>query len=437
MCKQTSDIRDFKRFINSVISISFNGEIYLNKRDLLAIEYIRLNNLSLYQKIYQYRKFFISHDKITNMEIYSSSFSKKEFNAHAKDFFKELFLDGENFNYIDLLEEIFPYVKKYKMNQDLEHEGYYFSDEEYPDIAKNRRMCSAKYFDLYFTNTDNGFLFVVKVVTSFVDNINQASDKNSRSSIFNTLLKSVHLSFHKEIFERFQLYVEELQEEVAFDMACILFDKIYAIDNSSTFLALNARKRVEVIIWELLQRIKDDHYNAFLVDIAKKYEKIEIISSILYWFEQDKTGKTIDGRKQKMQILYQEMGDAIISNSINLYEDIYYSPKNIWGLVRLYRDDKLIIKEYIKEIINEKTVFRLIYDIIGVSYGTKYTYSISKDNLNYFISEEYLDQLVKKAIPVTKDQQFVLDVYYNHKNDIKDDWGEPGLVTDEERNPVL
>ena len=42
MCEQKIDVRDFKRFINSVIGSVFSGSNYLNKRDLVIIEYCLL-----------------------------------------------------------------------------------------------------------------------------------------------------------------------------------------------------------------------------------------------------------------------------------------------------------------------------------------------------------------------------------------------------------
>ncbi|MGM0472157.1 MAG: P-loop NTPase fold protein, partial [Bacillota bacterium] len=91
MCEQKIDVRDFKRFINSVISLVFNGSSYLNKRDMMIIEYIRLYNLPLYQEIYQNRVYFISHDKRKDIETYAMSFRKKEFNSKAKNFLMNYF----------------------------------------------------------------------------------------------------------------------------------------------------------------------------------------------------------------------------------------------------------------------------------------------------------------------------------------------------------
>ena len=434
MCEQKIDVRDFKRFINSVIGSVFSGSSYLNKRDLMIIEYVRLYNLPLYQEIYQNRIYFISHDKRQDKEAYSTSFNKREFNHNAKEFFDELFSNEKNSVFKNILAEVFPYVKKYNDNQDLEYEGVTVQDASYPDIIKNKRICSAKYFDLYFTNTINDFVLIGERVEGFVDDLNKTKDFVTKKKIFSELLESVHYTYQKELFERLEFYIEDLKEEVLFDLVTILFNEIHEIDDSSAFFALTARSRVEVIVWELLQKITEEEYEEFLNNIQDDYEKIEIISSILYWFNNDREGKNIEERKEKMQLLYKDMGRAIIDNNINLYNDSYYFPKNIWGLARLYEEDQEELKNYIKNITDKENIFRLIYDCISLSYGKKYRYSIRQENLENLTTEEYIDNILEETEPSTSDQKFILRVYENYKDNVTDRFEEKGIILNELKN---
>lgn len=424
--KQSIDIRDFKRFVNSAISIPFTHKSSLYKRDLLMIEYIRLNNLSLYQKIHKNRDYFISHDK-SEESSFTIATNKQKFNNEAKDFFNKLF-SKDNKNYIDLLETAFPYVKRYKDGKDLEYEGTaLYSDHAYSEIAKKRKICSGKYFDLYFTYTENEFIFVGELVEEFIDNINKRIRKENGKDLFNKLLSSIHSSYQKELFERFQLYIDDLKEESAFLFTNILFDKINEIHDIPQFFSLSALKRVEIIIWELLQIINEDHYNELLKSINKEYRKLNNIRSILYWFKNDREDKNVPGRKEKFEDLYRYMGTRIINDSINLYNDLYYSPKNIFGLYSIYKDDVKKIKDYIQKIVNEKYIFRLIYDIMVVSIGSRITYSISEENINMLTTEKHIDSILKNTKPTSEDQEFILEVYKNYKNGTKDSWGEPGI----------
>lgn len=434
MCEQKIDVRDFKRFINSVISSVFSGSKYLNKRDLMIIEYVRLYNLPLYQEIYQNRIYFISHDKRQDTEAYNTSFNKEKFNQNAKDFFEELFSNENNSAFKNILAEVFPYVKKYNDNHDLEYDGISAPDYSYSDITKNKRICSAKYFDLYFTNTINDFVLIGERVEDFVDNLNKTKDFITKKKIFSKLLESVHYTYQKELFERIELYIEDFKEDVLLDFVIILFAKIYEIDDSSAFFGLSARSRVEVIIWELLQEINEEEYNKFLNNIEDNYRKIEIISSILYWFNNDREGKNVKGRKEKMKSLYQDMGKTIIDNNISLYNDPNYFPKNIWGLARLYEEDQEDFENYIKNIIDKENIFRLIYDFISLSYGNKFRYSIRQENLENLTSEEYIDNILEETEPSTPDQKFILRVYENYKNNETDRFGEKGIILDELKN---
>lgn len=431
ICKLTNDIRDFKRFVNSVISTPFKQGSFLCKRDLFAIQYIRLNNIGLYHQIYKNRVYFVSHDKMYDSETFKVSLEKKKFNDKAKEFYENLFSEEKNRNYRGLLSEIFPYVKRYSIGHMIEYDGF-FSDEEYDGIAKNRNICSAKYFDLYFTSTENVYLQVGKTVERFVAEINNAKDIASRREIFLIFLNAIHKSVHKEVFERLQLYTEDFLEDAKFDMVTILFDNIHRIDDSLAFFALNAQKRAVIIIWDLLQLISEDFFRTFMASIEHEYGKIEIISNLLYWFEHDREGKGIEERKQKLDALYRDMGERIISNSINLYNDPYYSHRNIHGLFKLYQDEEMKLKSYIKEVINESNIFRLLYDIMVLSSGSKkVTYSISKANINILSTEEDIDKIIMNATPISEDQQFILDVYKKYKSGLTDEFGEAGITIDD------
>ena len=247
---------------------------------------------------------------------------------------------------------------------------------------------------------------------------------------FDNLLESVPDYYQKELFERLQFFLDDLQDEAIYGLIIVLFKNISKIDNSPAFFSLTARSRVEIIIWELLQKVSEEKYKEFLEKITGDYDKIQNISSILYWFEHDREGKNIDGRSNKMENLYKEMGARIIDDSINLYQDNYYNPKNIWGLFRLYKGEVSIIKEYIKGIISKDNIFRLLYDIIGVSTGSNIEYSISNEKLNYLSTIDEIEELLKNAEVKNKDQEFILKVYNNFKNGIEDEWGETGIVSD-------
>ncbi len=438
ICRQKLDIRDFKRFINSVLSSSFRINHYLYKRDLLVIEYIRLFNLPLYLTIYDNKQYFVSHDQMFDKDIYYDTFNREEFNSKGKAFFEKLFADIENKIYIDILAELFPYVNKYKIGQELIYTGNIIArDIEYPRISKCKRICSAKYFDLYFTDTNNAFIIIAGLVEKFVEDMNESQSFVDREAVFQNMLKSVHYSYHKEIFERIQLYLEDLEKGCIFDFVKILFQKSECVDNSLVFLSLNARNRAIIIMHELLNKISDEEYKLFLEDIRKEYKKLQVLQGIIYWFEHDREEINIDGRRESFEKIYQEMGADILVNNINLYNDFYYMDKNIWSLYNIYREEQQAIKRYINAIANETNIFRILNDAISTSHGTSYRYSINKENLNILITEEEIDKILNNTKPSTEDEKFVLEVYKSYKNNIQDEWGETGITLFQEKRIQL
>ena len=77
------NIRNFKRFLNSMFSKNFMAEHYLYKLDLLVLDYIQFFNLELYIIIYQNKKYFVSfHIEDINYHI-----NKKKWITEKKYFF--------------------------------------------------------------------------------------------------------------------------------------------------------------------------------------------------------------------------------------------------------------------------------------------------------------------------------------------------------------
>ena len=118
-----ADLRDVKIFFNSVLTIQRIMGNYLNPVDMLGIQIIKFGNIDLYNEIYQQGKFFVSDDTVFNKEYYIESLSEEKFNENGKRYFANLFSDKENERYIDILERLFPYVKRYKNGERLKERG--------------------------------------------------------------------------------------------------------------------------------------------------------------------------------------------------------------------------------------------------------------------------------------------------------------------------
>ena len=274
------------------------------------------------------------------------------------------------------------------------------------------------------------------MVEKLIKEINRQQPFTNKELLFEDMLNSVHYSYHKEIFERLQLYVDDFEQENIDDFVRLLFNNVQLIDDSREFMALSARSRVAVIIHTLLNKISNYEYLSFLESNMKKYSRLMFLQDVLYWFNSDKESININGRKELLEEVIEKMAEDILKNNINLYENTNYMPKNIWGIYHAYKEqDK--IKRYIKAIVSEENIFRFLNDIINVSIGSVYTYSISREGLESFINKDDIDSILNRVEAKTSDEQFVLDVYKAYDKDVKDVWGDSGIKTNQEKRLVL
>ena len=74
------------------------------------------------------------------------------------------------------------------------------------------------------------------------------------------MLKDFPFYMHKEMLEAIQLYLPEFEKKTLFAFLKTLIKNYWEIDDSSYFLALNARQRCAVIIWEILQMVDKEEF---------------------------------------------------------------------------------------------------------------------------------------------------------------------------------
>jgi hypothetical protein len=422
LCYENSDLRDFKRFINSTITAVFDLNSNLLNVDLIALKYISLTNYPLYQEIYDNSNFFISHHRINEAMLYAESFNKDKYEKKKKKYFENLFSNDKHKKYQYLLSSIFPNARNYK--SDINSVFKNASDKNYKlekNIDKNKRIFSAKYFNLYFTQTNNAHLEINKEVEGLVNTINQSEDQQKSEELLKSILKKIGSDNHKEFFEVFQEYIEygDVKRKSCFILTKALFKSLDIIDASMHHLGLNAQSRTELIIWKLLQKISDKEYDEFLDLIRYEYGKIYNIKRIIYWFNNDNEDINIKGRKEKINAKWKDIRNEIIDEEISIYDDQYYTFLNIFGLFSLsesVQDEEVEkIKDYIRKVINKDNIFRLLNDLINRSFGSGVRYSIKKRVLEKFTTEEEIDEILKLVEPQNSDQEFILKIYNDYK----------------------
>lgn len=280
--QKAPELRKFKRLINSAFSMTFCDNNILDKRDLLGLEVIGFFDRELYEEINSHPKFFVSHDKYTDWQAFDLGSQREKLNQEGAEYFQTLF--AKYAVYEELLQEMFPYVRKYKSKVEL-ISAYEGEAPDADEIARRARICSGKYFDLYFSYGSNQYLRIKKAVEAYVQQINDAADGDA---VRKTVLDMLEVSAQEEQvewIERFENYLGQISEPRKLDVAKVLMDNTYRINDELGFLRLNSRARTEVIIAELLMQCPKADFGEYMDSIVHRYEFIHNISSVLRWMQ--------------------------------------------------------------------------------------------------------------------------------------------------------
>ena len=427
---RVKDLRMFKRMINSVFFNTFWQDNYLYKKDLLGLEVIRFLRPELYLHIYENKVYFISHDRIIDKDIYYESFDKKKFNNEGKEFYKRLFDEYKEFK--NLLINMFPYAKRFANGIELQPEHLY-SDPDYEEISRNTRICSGKYFDLYFSYGNNEYLKMGKEISEMVDDISKATNDTQLYDYMCNEISSIPDDVQREWFERLESYLSFIPMEKKIVLARSIFDCLNIVNSSTYFMGLNAQIRATVIVEKLLEESEINLMREFAEYIADKYNKLYMIDQIIYWFQSTRSQHPDDVkiRENILREAFSEMCEKVIEENINIYDDPYYIRYNIWGLIRYLKKENNredITHAYIAQIINKQTVFRVIGDMISQSVGNGYGYKITDENFKLFFKDmDILDSILEEVSPCNESEVFVLRVYQKYKSNEIDRWDEKAI----------
>lgn len=424
ICSNVVDLRQFKRLLNSVFVSTFLYDNELYKPHLLAIEVIRFLVPDLYEDIKRNKKFFVSKDlHFSGDGLYLSTINKKQFNSDGKSFFEDLFCKHKA--YEDLLAKMFPYVKRYKDRSDLVYEYVYSDDSsEHNSIAS---IASAKYFDLYFSYGTNDFLKILSNVDKYIEQINQSAGENIEE-ITQQTIEMVGKEAQTEWFERLQNKIEEIDISVRPGVAAGICNSIKKLDSTKGFLMLSADQRALVVATKLL---KGTDYAAItsLIDKCSKNYNIRLLEEIrsnCSAFEK-RGDSDYDVLLKIVEAKYIELCNEILDKKIDIYSDNIYQRWNVWALNRFTpEEDKTLIQNYMKGIVNENNIFRILSDMISESTGTMgYGYSLNENYLDILFGEKNtIRKVICRVIPQNETEKFILNMWERMESGERNSMGE-------------
>ena len=433
LSNKISDIREFKRILNSVAPIlSVKNELY--KPDLFALEFIRFINTDFYEEVYNNAQYFISVDLEANPAFLRIAFRKKEFNKEGKEYFEKLeSVYGKEL--LTFASNIFPNVKKHLNNVDLRPE--YETKDEYKDISLNCGVASAKYFDSYFHFDENEYFVISKVYNSFIKLINSQRDSGSHDDIvksFDELFDTIHKDFHDEFINKLWLARNDFGACLNYPILIGLINNSDKISKERGFLALSPYQRACAIMATLFSLLNEDEKLKTISHLKRNVKLLDLSSQIKYWLN----SSSLYYEKKEADIasfetLITDMYNMIITTPIDIYCDENYCVHNSWTLLRTKRkvlnledDADVDIIDYISAIMKPQYIYRVLTDMISTSSGTQgYGYSITEKSFKSFFENDDIILDCLNANPPTSDvEMFVCKVFEKYKFGEPDEFGE-------------
>ena len=331
------------------------------------------------------------------------------------------------------MSKLFPNVRRFLNNNALipKNQG---KDPEAEDVVKRSRVCSGKYFDLYFSYGSNTYLNIRENIEKTLYRINSAENEDAIDSAIYEMISASACDDQKEWVERFENYIIDIDSSKRMYTAKYLLKNILRVNEKPTLFILNARRRVEVIIAKLLTLCEENEFDEFVESISGCYDLLVPISEVLYWIEKGvmESVHDLDVRAQKLRNAYGELCKEIVSQKINLYDSKHYNRRNIWGIYKYYNEiDPTVLTTYISEIISSRNIYRILWDVTSVEYGSEGTckYHIEDKEFSSLIRDSVaIDDIIEEKPPLTEAERFVYSVYKVYKSGEKDIWGSVGIT---------
>lgn len=418
---EVKDLRMLKRFLNTVVTETFAVLHYLSKYTLFALNTIKFFDENLYYNIYQNKRYFITTDKIYDMNTRYMDINKKENNEKAKDLFDEL-IKNKNKEYQEILSNMFIAVKRYLSGQDIINDRY--EDIDYDLIRINKSIYSGMYFDIYFSQSENEFLEIDKDIDDFIECINYIKDENLLYEFIRQKIISINIKYGISEYLWIDKFLSHIRKNINHSECLIvkaLYENILELNDDMKAFEVSSKDKVKYFIARYLKKCALEKFNK-IVDLMKNdYKKLNIIYNIRYLFNNISSYDELKILDINFKVLiinnvFDNLCKNILLRKINLYEDKYYSKNNVFILL-----DNINDEFYLKKIVNKNTIYRLLrdltYEVISSSEG--YGYYIDNRLFEEYIVNKMdtdIEQYLQINPPKTECEIFLKDLYYTHKN---------------------
>lgn len=417
ICSSIANVREFKRFVNSALYTAISQGDHLYKPDLLAIEYIKYSNNELYQKLYNNKQFLVSHDVDCDIDVYAAKINEASFTKLHNEFVEEIEQDAKNARYMEILRWLFPDTL-HKNDDSAKVFGRKKKDRE---VAKNARICSARFFGLYFTYASNEYITIKNKVLNFVSKISENIDIDTASHIFEDNIKQMNSYWQDIWIGDFCRLTEDISKDKASFIAKMLFVSVYQISDDPDGWFSSPRRKAVVYLSELLLKVDEKSLDDFVELAERSYSKLGVVSQLVDYLN------ATDGKRTVVKRIYQcleSMCRSVVRKNsgekINLYADEYYHFHNIYGLISFYKDkpkpEPDTLRGYISGAADKDNIYRILGDFVSYGIGGGFSYFIPFDIYNLLLENNNdltskLDELLDERPAETESEKLVLEIY--------------------------
>lgn len=401
--KDFNDLREVIRFINTIsISIKYCDKLQLDICDYIALEYIKFKDIKLYNDIYNHSKMFVSEDREQNFDY--DWLDANRFNEKAKEYFNAIFKDKEHIKKI--LTNVFPYVDNYDKDLTIRYDGLFISDERKKTI-KAKRCCNGRYFKNYFIIRPSFFTELSNLLDEFIEKVNNGA---SFEKELEYLISMVNPNNHDLLFELIEIKIDEINDKDK--IFYYIFNNIKGYEDNPRFLGITSNGRAKILLAAIINNEENMSKKKEYLDIICQKDLL-LLDSVLYWLGTDKYGH---GKEDEIYLYGKEIMknslNETLNNDVNIFDENY--EKHYCWLFIKHLDDKEKVRNYLTNLINTNTVFRIIGESISTWIGNGVSYEYKQSNLEELVLLEKIEKTLKQVdYKLNEDQEKILDLYNN------------------------
>ena len=321
-----------------------------------------------------------------------------------------------------MLSELFPNVEKFQMEIDLRSEFETSSSqfkENRKEASRKRKVCSDKFFDLYFTFSENVFLKAAIECESFIEKINKNINFEEKKVCFQSMIENKDYTYQMDFLYSLQIRNGEIKKDNKNDLIKVILSSLQSL-NDNEYYGEMFRERVAIIVSELLPSISLQDFDKILENERNNYKLLSFWGSVCSRYGTDSVDNG-ENRKRKVERLVINITNDILNNNIDLYDERYYFYRNIFGILK-FDNNKEKIEKYIRKTINKDNVYKFIYDLLDVGvnpigeFEKPIYYRLEKEEVDSFASDEFLWGILKRSSPKNNSQRFILEIFQKHIN---------------------